>query len=95
MLHYVFSIKLRTEKNVQFLKICVDRHKPTINQINFFCISFNLSIVRVVSERSTFPSRLLAGRRTDTQASELPRRILSPANELVNVTRGGCDRCPL
>lgn len=35
-----------------------------------------------------------AARLSDTQASELPLRILSPANELVSVTRGGCDRCP-
>lgn len=43
---------------------------------------------------STSPGQLLPECWADTQASELPRRILSPANELVNVTRGGRDRCP-
>lgn len=50
--------------------------------------------VRVVSYMSTSPSQLLTECQADIQASELPRRILSPANELVNVTRGSCDRCP-
>lgn len=50
--------------------------------------------VIVVSYMSTSASQLLTECQTDIQASELPRRILSPANELVNVTRGSCDRCP-
>lgn len=43
---------------------------------------------------SAAPSQLLTECEADTQASELPGRILSPANELVNVKRGGRDRCP-
>lgn len=45
-------------------------------------------------QMSAAPSQLLTECEADTQPSELPGRILSPANELVNVKRGGRDRCP-
>lgn len=57
--------------------------------------NFIILFVPIVSYMCKSPSQLFTEWRSDMQASELPRHILSPANELVNGTRGGCDRCPL
>lgn len=48
----------------------------------------------LVPVRGTLALHTLRESASDTQAPALPPRILGPANELVNVTRGGCDRCP-
>lgn len=75
----------------------IERQKTISNKSydHFTILCLVIARERVASQSCTSPRKLPTECRTDTQASELPRRILSPANELVNVTRGGCDRCPL